>query len=93
MVRAKERGSSFAKGEWQKPKMILTALHFIYAGGLQFDPPAQFFREADTGRISGSANEFLQRRSGLIDGGTSVIIPVKIHPTVADLVNRFLIFR
>jgi len=42
------------------------------AGGLQFDPTAQFFRKADTGRISGSAKEFLPRRSGLINGGTSL---------------------
>ena len=41
------------------------------AGGLQFDPPAQFFRKADTDRISGSENGFLPRRSGLINGGTS----------------------
>ena len=41
------------------------------AGGLQFNSPAQFFRKADTGRISSSAKEFLPRRSGLINGGTS----------------------
>ena len=43
------------------------------AGGLQFDPPAQFFRKADTERISGSENGFLPRRSGLINGGTSLV--------------------
>jgi len=43
------------------------------AGGLQFDPPAQFFRTADTGRISGSANGSLPSRSGLVNGGTSII--------------------
>jgi len=47
------------------------------AGGLQFDPPAQFFREADTGRISGSAKEFIPSRSGLIDGGTSTTLVSK----------------
>ena len=41
------------------------------AGGLQFDPPTQFLRKADTGRISGSTNGFLPRRSSHIDGGTS----------------------
>ena len=44
------------------------------AGGLPFDPPAQFFRKTDTGRISGSANGFLPRRSGPINGGTSAAL-------------------
>ena len=52
------------------------------AGGLPFDSPAQFFRKADAGRISGPANGFLPRRSGLIDGGTSELLtgfPRKEH--------------
>jgi len=44
----------------------------VMAGGLQFDPPTQFLRKADIGRISGSANGFLPKSSGLIDGGTSL---------------------
>ena len=41
------------------------------AGGLQFYPSAQFIGNADTGRISGSANRILPRGSGIVIGGTS----------------------
>ena len=62
------------------------------AGGLQFDPPVQFFRKADTGRISGSANGFLPRRSGPINGGTSYHKKKAVNVSIKkDLVKYMII--
>jgi hypothetical protein len=56
------------------------------AGGLPFHPAAQLTRTADAGRISGSANGFLPRRSGLINGGTSN--PIEVPNTIKELSNN-----